>query len=249
MTLLIILIIVSSALVLFIAIFRRYSNEKPERFLLEALDPEGIVQEIVTQLDNTPWQLESHREGVSVYSSDKLPCPFTGFRTVIEPEATLEQVVRFLGDDLLEAFAELNKRYVSGDVIRNIQTPPMRIMRTCFSMYPGMAGREFLHILYQKQLSRDCWVIAYHSIDDPDLPSVTPGFVRCPIFPSGQRLTRLAGGRVRVEHLMVYDLAGAVSKRTQNLLFRPGHIKAYHQEWQKLIHKWNGPPSSRKAET
>ena len=48
----------------------------------------------------------------------------------------------------------------------------------------------------------------------PDYPEIA-GFIRCPIFPSGQRITEIGQNQIRVEHLMVYGLAGSISSRFQ----------------------------------
>ncbi|MEM9697043.1 MAG: START domain-containing protein, partial [Myxococcota bacterium] len=92
----------------------------------------------------------------------------------------------------------------------------------------------FVHALFRRPLDDRSWVVGYLSVDDPELPPPLEGFVRCPIYPSGQRVTQLEHGRIRVEHLMVYDLGGAISVRTQNLFFRRGHVAAYHREWRSL---------------
>jgi hypothetical protein len=78
----------------------------------------------------------------------------------------------------------------------------------------------------------------YHSVNDKDLPPVKNGFLRCPTYLSGQRITTLPNQKVRVEHMMVYELAGNISKKIQNKYFKKGHIQAYIREWQKLVDKF-----------
>jgi hypothetical protein len=110
-------------------------------------------------------------------------------------------------------------------------------------MPAGMSSREFLHLLHVATRGSERRFVVYHSVDDPELPAPRPGFVRCPVYPSGQRLTRLASGRVRVEHLMVYDLAGSISPWVQNTLFRSGHVVAYHAEWRRLVELFEEAPT------
>ena len=196
-----------------------------------------LVAEIVRQLDAGPWALESERDGVSVFSCDALPCPFVGFRTVTFHEADIEALFRFLGDGLLEAFSQMNDRYVEGSEIKRLDERT-RIVRTSFAMPLPLADREFVHLLHLAAPDPNTRIVAYGSADDPDLPPIQPGYVRCPIFPSGQRLLSMPDGRVRVEHLMVYDLAGSITPWLQNTLFFRGHVSAYHNEWIKLVERF-----------
>ena len=89
--------------------------------------------------------------------------------------------------------------------------------------------------MYVKRRDERTAFIVYHSIPDNELPPVKDGFVRCPTYLSGQRITTMDDGRVRVEHMMVYGLSGSIGTWVQNKLFHKGHIKAYLGEWQKLV--------------
>ena len=201
-----------------------------------------LVDEIIRQLDDAPWKLERERDGVAVYSCGSLPCPVVGFRTVTFHEATIDELFAFLGDGLLDAFSQMNERWVEGCEIKRIDDKT-RIVRTSFSMPPPLANREFVHVLHLAEPGSGTRVIAYRSIDDdPDLPPVQEGYVRCPIYPSGQRLTEMEDGRVRVEHLMVYDLAGSIRPFIQNVVFHRGHVAAYHAEWSKLVERFGTRP-------
>ena len=48
-------------------------------------------------------------------------------------------------------------------------------------------------------------------------------------------LAEIDGRRTRVEHLMVYDLAGWISPWLQNTVSRSGHVGAYLHEWRNLV--------------
>ncbi|MFO8071429.1 MAG: START domain-containing protein [Polyangia bacterium] len=205
------------------------------RFLLRDLDPAAIVDAVDSQLDGAHWKLAIGKDGVAVYTSTALPCPFTGFKTVTEHSASLDDLTAFLGDGILGAFSQMNRRYVFGEDIPAPGSSKLRVVRTGFSMPAGMSSREFLHLLHVALRGPERRFVVYHSVDDPELPARRPGFVRCPVYPSGQRLTRLASGRIRVEHLMVYDLAGSVSPWVQNTLLRRGHAATYHAEWLSLV--------------
>lgn len=199
------------------------------------VDPDALASTIAHQLDHAHWTPRADRRGVTVFSATDLDCPFVGFRTVTILEGIApEDVVADLGDGLLAAFETMNARYVDGQELRPEDDRGVRIVRTAFSMPSPLADREFVHALFTRRLDDDTWIVGYLSVDDDDLPPVAEGFVRCPIYPSGQRITRLSDGRVRVEHLMVYDLAGAIAPRVQNTLFLRGHVDAYVDEWSGL---------------
>jgi hypothetical protein len=201
---------------------------------------EALVRTLGCWMDDFPWRRERAEDGVTVYSASRLPCPFEGFMTVTEPRAPVDALARFLGEGLLEAMAEMNDRYVGGEIVRRIDDGPdhrTTVVRTAFRMPPGMAGREFVHLVHERRRSRDEAFVAYGPVDEDDLPPPPQGFVRCPIYPSGQRLRAIGGGRTRVEHLMVYALAGWA----QNTLFHAGHVRAYLDEWKGLLRRFEGP--------
>jgi hypothetical protein len=207
------------------------------------IDREALIGEIARRMDELPWRIERAGDGVRVYSSAALPCPFVGFKTVTEPRASVDDLVRFLGEGLQDAMAEMNDRYVGGELLLRLDEGTdhrASVVRTAFRMPPGMAGREFVHLLYERRRGRDEAFLAYHSVDDDTLPPPREGFVRCPIYPSGQRLRASGGGRTRVAHLMVYDLAGRIPAWIQNTVFRAGHVGAYFHEWRGLVRHFDG---------
>jgi len=199
----------------------------------EETDVEALVARIEADLDHPAWRRERSRDGVTVFSNGGLDAPVVGFRTVVEVDAPPEEVTRFLGPGLLDAFSKMNELYVDGTVLLELNEG--QVVRTRFAMPGPMNGREFVHVLHVAEVSPDQRIVAYLGVDGPSLPPPTDGFVRCPVYPSGQRITRLPGGRSRVEHLMVYELAGAVPRWAQNHLFHQGHVGAYEKEWRGLI--------------
>jgi hypothetical protein len=137
----------------------------------------------------------------------------------------------FLGEGLIDAFSVLNNRFAFGDVLRD--TP--LVVRTGFTMPSGMADREFVHGLAQADYADGTTVIAYIPVEDDGLAQPKEGFLRCTIYPSGQRITALDPARCRVEHLMTYELGGRVPRWAQNTLFHGGHLRAYRDEWSALV--------------
>jgi hypothetical protein len=191
----------------------------------------ALAHEVVRLLDATPWRLGLQNDDVRVEFSDALPAPVVGYRTTTEHDVSIETLAAFLGDGLLDAFSKLNALYAFGEVL---QEHP-KVVRTGFFMPKGFSGREFVHALESHRLSDDCHVVAYGAVDESALPAPRPGFIRCPIYPSGQRISRLPNGRTRVEHLMTYELVGWVPRWAQNTLFHRGHLGAYRDEWTRLV--------------
>ncbi|MFC1669950.1 START domain-containing protein [Spirochaetota bacterium] len=218
------------------------NKHKPMFRLLNDIDRQKLVKTIIDQLDSDHWKLELEKNGVTVFSSDKLNCPFIGFKTVTCHTAERKIMISFLGKNILKAMERMNHRYIDGEIVRKIDETDVRIsyiVRTAFTMPLFIKNREFMHLLHVEEVDKDTSIIAYHSVDDDFLPSPYSGFIRCPIYPSGQRITALGKGKVRVEHMMVYDLAGNISPWVQNKLFFPGHVRAYLREWQALIDIFN----------
>jgi hypothetical protein len=193
-------------------------------------DGAPLAREIERQLDTLAWKVAYRDEQVAVAAARMPGVPVVAYRTVTEPEASVDAVVRFLGDGLLDAFAALNDRYAQGEILG--ENP--RAVRTAFRLPWPLRDREFVHTVLEHRLSPSCVVIGYGAWHaEAQLPPLE-GFLRCRMFPSGQRVTDLGAGRVRVEHLMCYPLGGWVTAPVQNLLFHAGHVSAYRKEWAAL---------------
>ncbi len=189
-----------------------------------------LADSVATQLDETPW-IEARTTGaVRVYSSTELPAPVRGYRTVCEPGADARSVADFLGTRMLDAFAVLNRRFAFAETL--IETP--WTVRTGFTMPPGFRRREFVHSVVRHEHQGVHFVI-YGPVDESGLPAPREGFIRCPMYLSGQRITPLSARRCRVEHLMIYELGGLVPRWAQNTIFHAGHVDAYVDEWSRLL--------------
>ena len=192
-----------------------------------------VVRSVIKGLDSPSWKLSGEKNGVKVFSTRSHSSPYIGYKTISEHETDIETMTFFLGDNITTAMLMMNHRYVEGSVAVNAEE---RIVRTAFKMPPGFSNRDFVHNLYVKRLNSFTSIIAYGPIpSSPENPEI-PGFIRCPIFPSGQRVTETGQNRIRVEHLMVYGLAGSISSRVQNIFFHSGHVSAYLKEWNRLKH-------------
>lgn len=207
--------------------------------LLADLDQELLIDKMIHQLDDLDWKQVGQNDDVTVFVSDQFDCPYDGFKTVTYHSANAAQLSNYLGRNICKAMAEMNHLYTDGGTIKVIHDLGdenyYAIVRTCFKMPFPLQNREFLHSLYVKRRDPNTIFIVYHSIFDKDLPPEKKGYLRCPTYLSGQRITTLENGQTRVEHMMVYGLAGKISANVQNKFFKKGHVGAYLKEWQKLV--------------
>lgn len=201
---------------------------------LDRTDPRAVSHIIRRDLEQLPWEHARERDGVRVLCALEPHSGYEAFRTVVEAPAPLEVVAAFLGPGLVSAMRVMNHLFLDGHVLRAATADSPQVVRTRFRLPRPFAPREFVHTLTMESFGPDEHVIGYLSASGDDLPPVTGGAVRCQVFPSGQRLTRLAGGRTRVEHYMVYALGGGVPRWVQNSVFHAGHVDAYLAEWRAL---------------
>jgi len=207
--------------------------------------PADSARLVAEQLDTTPWQPAGVAGPVQVFSSTKLPARVRGYRTVSEPACNADDVAAFLGAQMLDAFAVLNDRFAFAETL--VQEP--WIVRTGFTMPTGFRSREFVHSVVRHS-DGDVHFVIYGVVDDAELPPPRPGFIRCPMHLSGQRITPLDDGRCRVEHLMTYELGGLVPHWAQNSVFHRGHVDAYVKEWSRLLtHFTTTPPTTATTST
>lgn len=207
---------------------------------ITAIDHDLLAQRMLRQLDKQNfWELAGQQQEVKVYVGKKIADGFDGFKTVTVHEVGAMPIVELLGQNLCTAMQMMNHLYHSGEVLRlfynNAPDDYYAIVRTNFKMPFPLTNREFLHTIMAKRIDAQTVLIMYHSVHDNTLPPTKKGFLRCPTYLSGQRITALTPTCTQVEHLMVYALGGWVSKGVQNSLFKSGHVKAYLNEWQRLV--------------
>jgi len=206
------------------------------------LNHAALAQRMLSQLDSPEWKLAGSNNDVKVFYYPNIEGGVDGFKTITEHSVDALTMIGYLGKNICTAMQEMNHLYHSGETLKlyhdNGPDDYFAVVRTNFKMPFPLTNREFLHSLNIKRLDKDTVLIMYHSVDDKGLPPVKKGFLRCPTYLSGQRITTLSNQKIRVEHMMVYELAGKISKNVQNKYFKSGHIKAYIREWQKLIDKF-----------
>ena len=192
---------------------------------------DDVVRAIVDRLDGTRWTAGRSDRGVEVAWGHPAGSDVVGYRTTTWHDASVDEVASFLGAGLLEAFEVLNRHFAFAETLQ----PRPRVVRTGFRLPWPLAPREFVHGVVEADIDGGGRVVAYVPHNAPDLPVHGPGWVRCPIEPSGQRILPEPDGRTRVEHLMTYRLGGRISVGVQNRLFHRGHLAAYVDEWSRLV--------------
>ncbi|MCP4442664.1 MAG: hypothetical protein GY810_27475 [Aureispira sp.] len=200
------------------------------------ISPDFTLTQIPQELDAAGWQLELNKTNVSVYSKAKASdAKVIGFKTVTEHFVPIAAIFKLL-KDVCGAMHSINHMFVLGEEFRawpSSLDQDGKLVRTSFKMPFPMADREFLHGLHSYQADSNTYIVAYTPIEESDI-KVQKGYVRCPMYISGQRITALSNGATRVEHLMVYNLGGKVSEQVQDRWLKKSHVGAYIKEWEKL---------------
>lgn len=203
-----------------------------------------LFGQLVHAMDASAWRRSVESDGVTVdhahpvYRPGGAPHRVEGFLIRAELEGvSVDHGLAYFHDAC--HFADTANKMTSASEIVRVLAAPLEayeaIVRTGFGLPWPLQDREFLHYVATERTTdaqgRDVAVIAYATVDDPTLPPPWPGALRCVMQPSGQRVTDLGGGRVRVEHCMTYDLGGWIGPRVQDALFHRGHVQAYLDEW------------------
>lgn len=206
------------------------------------LDP--LFDQLVHAMDHGPWTHRQTRGGVVVASGHPAftpggpPYPCEGFLITAErDDITLPHALAFFHDAC--HFADTANRMTTRSQIIRVDSARVdryrAVVRTGFALPWPLQDREFLHLVATR-VDRDAEgrrraLIAYDDVSHDGLPPAWEGYLRCRTAPSGQRVTELGDGRVRVEHCMTYPLGGAITPWIQNHVFHRGHIGAYRDEW------------------
>ena len=200
------------------------------------LDPEYTIERIPQELDKEGWNLEYDKTYLRVYSLENASdSGLVGFKTVTEHLANPSDIVAFL-KEVCSAMEQMNDLYAEGGVLREWPSPmdPQgQLVRTAFKMPFPMKNRSFVHGIHSVQTSENCWIVGYTPTEARDVP-VLSGYHRCGMYVSGQRITKLPSGLVRVEHLMVYALGGSIPTGIQDRFFKSSHVGAYIKEWRGM---------------
>lgn len=207
-----------------------------------------LLDALTHAMDHTSWTPCSTAHGITVsnahpvYAPGESPHTVEGFLIASELDGiTVDHGLAYFHDAC--HFADTANAMTSASEIVQVLDDRLEhyeaIVRTGFKLPWPLQDREFLHYVTtwrgRDAQGRDTALIAYDTVDDPSLPPPWPGTLRCPMKPSGQRVTDLGGGRVRFEHCMTYDLVGWIGPRVQDRLFHAGHVKAYAEEWRQAM--------------
>ena len=203
------------------------------------ISPEFSLKSIDKELDLNNWSLEHDKAHIKVYSKHNVSdSDIIGFKTITE-HAVATTIIFDLLKDVCGAMNQINDMFLSGETFDEWPTESDHagsVVRTSFKMPFPMSNREFLHGLHSYQKNETTFIVAYTPLEESDIP-VQPHFIRCPMNVSGQRITILNSGLVRVEHLMTYRLGGAIGSYFQDKWLKKPHISAYIKEWENLRDK------------
>lgn len=207
-----------------------------------AANPVVNFTKVPQELDHPDWELVLDYTDTQIYTRyGASNSEIIGFKTITYHTITARTLYHFL-KDVNGAMETMNELFVLGEVLRTWETPFDKegvLVRTSFEMPFPFANREFVHGQHGIQLDKDTFVVAYTPIEIPET-AVQQGYVRCPVFVSGQRIQKMPNGLVRVEHLMTYELGGRVSPYIQDQWLKKAHTKAYVREWRNL-HAYHFP--------
>jgi len=207
-------------------------------------------------MDHTPWALCFDEDGLQVfrglpvYGPDDAPHPTEGFLIRAKVKASRAHGMAYFHDAC--HFARTANHRTTRDEILRVDDPRRdhyrALVRTGFSLPWPLRDREFLHTV-GTTVRDGRGLIAYGTLpaDHPIAPP-WPGYLRCPMEPSGQRLTPLDDGWLLAEHCMTYDLGGRITPPLQNVVFHRGHVRAYAEEWRAAMavlsrEAQEGPPA------
>lgn len=199
-------------------------------------DPEEAITTIPAELDKADWNLEFDATDISVFSKfGACQAPVIGFKTITTHPVSAKIAFNLL-KDVNKAMEMINDQFARGEVVSawpSASDPEGSLVRTSFKMPWPMGNREFPHGLHCKSIDENTFIVAYTPMVPYNIFRQV-GYIQCPIYPSGQRITELGNGSCRVEHLMVYELAGSISKSVQDKWMKKAHVGAYIKEWRKL---------------
>lgn len=205
----------------------------------------ALIRSLHYAIECSDWTVGYDADGVTVaharpvYAAGQAPHRVEGFLISAElDDVSVDHGLAYFHDAC--HFADTANAMTSASEIVDVQARQMdryeALVRTGFALPWPLQDREFLHYVTTHRApdtqARDAATIAYASVDSgPGVPAPWPGALRCPMQPSGQLITDLGRGRIRLQHCMTYDLVGSIPTWAQNLMFHRGHVDAYVTEW------------------
>jgi len=194
-------------------------------------------------MDQTTWKIEREQDDIRVSSGVPVfagrSSRVEGFyvtTTLDDGFVSLEQSVSYFRDAVHFALTA-NAMTSNAQVIWD-NGMDRAIVRTGFELPWPLRNREFLHGVAVQRTDDSSALVVYTSLSEEEesaLPPPWEGYLRCTMYPSGQRLTKNTGdGILKLEHCMTYPLGGGVAAWVQNRIFHGGHVTAYFDEWKAM---------------
>jgi len=209
---------------------------------------DALFGRLVFAIENTRWVARREEAGITVssgrpvFSAGEVPHPAEGFYICsVRGDQSIDDGFSYFKDAC--TFADsANEMTSASEIISVLADTPVyyeAIVRTGFQLPWPLQDREFLHRVVARRDTdpdgRPRVLVAYDNVSEDGLPPAWDGYRRCPMAPSGQRLTVLADGQLRAEHCMTYDLGGWIGPAVQNTVFHRGHVGAYFDEWRAAM--------------
>ena len=200
----------------------------PETRLAD-LDVEALERALLEDIDlSRTWPIKADRDGarVAVGRLPGLPCK--AYRSEVELAAPIDDVASFIADDIVVRLPEWNREFHEGQVVDVVEDSDVRkawLVHIFYRTPAILKDREYLHYLSRRALDEDRVLIAYHSVDDEEIP-VRDGFVRGVLYRTVHLLTRIGPQRTQVEHILANDVRGRIPLWVQNHVFARGFVAA-----------------------
>ena len=173
------------------------------------------------------WPVKARADHIRISSGfiDDVPC--RSYRSDVDLDAPLGDVVAFIADEMIERLPDWNREFIDGrvhEVLDESATRKSWLVQVFYETPWPFDNREYLYYLAREQLSDDEVMILYRSVDDP-IP-VRDGFVRGVLYRTVHRCLRIGERQTKLEHILANDIAGLVPQAVQSYLFAGGFVAA-----------------------
>ena len=153
-------------------------------------------------------------------------CPKTVYRTDLEVNVSVREVVNVIADKSLEHLPKWNKEYMNGSVLKVISESDSLAEWLIHVQYatPGpLSNREYIYYFSREWISDDEALILYCSVNhEKPIPN---GFERALLYPTVHRCVSTEKG-TKIEHILATDLKGKLGNY-QDTLLKGGLVDAH----------------------
>ena len=195
------------------------------------VDHRALIAHCKEDLQTSAVWRPATKDGVALSSGFLPGIPCRAYRSDIELAGSLEDVVRFIADDMVERLPDWNREFVDGHIVGTLRDDPQIrawLVHVFYATPPPLANREYLYYLARQRISEDEVLIVYQSVAEPI--DVRPGYVRGVLSRTVHRCLRVDADRTKVEHILSNDIAGWISQRIQSHVLSGGFMAANRRD-------------------